>query len=125
MDPAELLRSLIAAGPDGLGTRLVAGFLSAWDVHHEVFSGLVRTTIATTDAAPPALEVLRNVVLGSLMAVLDGPDDRLRANLVVAQMFGMAVLRYVLRLEPLASAPAEQVVRHYGPVLQALITGPA
>jgi AcrR family transcriptional regulator len=122
VDPAELLASMVAAGPDGLGTRLVAGFLSAWDVHHEVFSGLIRTTVATADAAPPALDVLRNVVLGSLVDVLDGPDGRLRANLVVAQMIGMALLRYVLRVEPLASAPAEQVVRRYGPVLQALIT---
>jgi AcrR family transcriptional regulator len=124
VDPSELLRSLIAAGPEGMGSRLVAGFLSAWDIHHEVLSGLIRTTIATAEAAPPALEVLRNVVLGSLIEALDGPDGRLRANLVVAQMFGMAMLRYVLRLEPLASAPAEQVVRQYGPVLQSLITPP-
>jgi AcrR family transcriptional regulator len=122
VDPAELLRSVIAAGPDGLGSRLVAGFLGAWDVHHEVFSGLIRTTIATADAAPPALDVLRSVVLGSLIDVLEGPDGRLRANLVVAQMIGMAVLRYVLKVQPLASTPAEQVVRQYGPVLQALIT---
>jgi AcrR family transcriptional regulator len=124
VDPAELLRSMVAAGPDGLGPRLVAGFLGAWDVHHEVFSGLIRTTVATAEAAPPALDVLRNVVLGSLVGVLDGPDGELRANLVAAQMIGMAVLRYVLRVQPLASAPAEQVVRQYGPVVQSLITPP-
>jgi AcrR family transcriptional regulator len=122
VDPAELLRSMITAGPDGLGTRLVAGFLGAWDPHHEVFSGLIRTTIATTDAAPPALDVLRNVILGALLGVLDGPDGELRANLVVAQLIGLAVLRYVLRVQPLASASVDQVVRQYGPVLQSLIT---
>jgi AcrR family transcriptional regulator len=122
VDPTELLRTVIAAGPGGLGARLVAAFLGAWDVHHEVFSGLIRTTIATSDAAPPALEVLRNVVLGSLIEVLDGPDRELRANLVVGQVLGMALLRYVLRIPPLATAPAEQLVRLYGPVLQALIT---
>jgi hypothetical protein len=124
VDPTELLRTVIAAGPDGLGPRLVATFLGAWDVHHEVFSGLIRTTIATADATPPALDVLRSVVLGSLIEVLDGPDSELRANLVVGQVLGMALLRYVLRIPPLASAPAEQVVRQYGPVLQALITPP-
>ncbi len=122
VDPTELLRTVIAAGPDGLGPRLVGAFLGAWDVHHEVFSGLIRTTIATSDAAPPALEVLRNVVLGSLIEVLDGPDSELRANLVVSQILGMALLRYVLRIPPLADAPAEQLVQLYGPVLQALIT---
>jgi len=122
VDPTEVLRSVIAAGPDGLGPRLIAAFLSAWDIHQEVFSGLIRTTIATADAAPPALDVLRNVVLGSLLDVLDGPDRDLRANLVVAQLLGMALLRYVLRIPPLVSAPAEQVVGQYGPVLQALIT---
>jgi AcrR family transcriptional regulator len=122
VDPTEVLRTVIAAGPDGLGARLLTAFLSAWDVHHEVFSGLIRTIIATADAAPPALEVLRNVVLASLIEVLDGPDSELRANLVVGQVFGMAVLRYVLRIPPLATAPADQVVRLYGPVLQSLIT---
>jgi hypothetical protein len=100
----------------------VAAFLGAWDVHHEVFAGLIRTTIAAADAAPPALDVLRNVVLGSLLGVLEGPDSELRANLVVAQLIGMAVLRYVLRIPPLTSAPAKQVVEQFGPALQALIT---
>lgn len=122
VDPTELLRTAIAAGPDGLGARLVATFLGAWDVHHEVFSGLIRTTVATADVAPPALEVLRNVVLGSLIQVLDGPDRELRANLVVGQLLGMALLRYVLRIPPLATAPAAEVVALYGLVLQSLIT---
>jgi len=122
VDPTEVLRTVIAAGPDWLGPRLVAAFLAAWDVHHEVFAGLIRTTIATAEAAPPALDVLRNVVLGSLLGVLEGPDSELRANLVVAQLLGMALLRYVLRIPPLAAAPADQVVGHYGPGLQALIT---
>src|SRR6185437_13303924 len=101
VDPTEVLRTVIDAGADGLGPRLVAAFLGAWDVHHEVFAGLIRTTIAAADAAPPALDVLRNVVLGSLLGVLEGPDSELRANLVVAQLIGMAVLRYVLRIPPL------------------------
>jgi AcrR family transcriptional regulator len=122
VDPTEVLHTAIAAGPDGLGARLVTAFLGAWDVHHEVFSGLIRTIIGTADAAPPALEVLRNVVLASLIEVLDGPDSELRANLVVGQVLGMAVLRYVLRIPPIATAPPDQVVRLYGPVLQALIT---
>ena len=80
-------------------------FLHAWDGHREVFSGLLRTTLAGADAAPPALDVLRTVVLAALVEVLDGPDARLRADLVVAQIIGMAMLRYLLQVEPLASHP--------------------
>lgn len=122
VDPAEVLRSVIAAGPDGLGGRLIAGFLGAWDPHRDVFSGLIRTTIANAEAAPPALDVLRGVVLGSLLAVLDGPDAALRADLVVSQLLGLAVLRYVVRLEPLAGTPAAELADRYGPALQLLIT---
>jgi hypothetical protein len=37
---------------------------------------------------------------------------------------GLVVSRYVLRLEPLASAPAEELVAAVGPTLQRYLTGP-
>ncbi|MEO6703284.1 MAG: TetR family transcriptional regulator [Jatrophihabitantaceae bacterium] len=122
VDPVALLRDIVADGPDGLGNRLALGFLQTWDAHHEVFAGLLRTTLASAEAAPPALDVLRSIVLSSLTGVLSGPDAPLRANLVMAQIIGMAMLRYVLRIEPLAASPSELVAARYGPLLQALIT---
>lgn len=119
----ELLGSLLQAGTDRLGERLVTAFLNAWDSHRDVFTGLIRTTVASADRSAPMLRVLRGVVLVALAGALGGERDReLRASLLISQMIGMASLRYVLQVEPLARASAAEVANWYGPVLQALIT---
>jgi hypothetical protein len=51
-------------------------------------------------------------------------EARLRASLVATQMAGLAMIRYVLKLEPLASAPPEVVISAIAPTLQRYITGP-
>ena len=42
------------------------------------------------------------------------------AGLIIA---GLAVTRYVLRIEPIASVPAEQLVAAVGPTVQRYLTG--
>ncbi|MFL6160752.1 MAG: TetR family transcriptional regulator [Jatrophihabitantaceae bacterium] len=122
VNPVEILRSIIAAGPDELGPRLIEGFLTAWDPHREVVASLVRTTFADASAVPPALQLVRGVVVTSLREVLTGPAVPLRANLIAAQILGLAMLRYVRPLEPLSSAAPARVIGWYGPALQQLVT---
>ena len=47
----------------------------------------------------------------------------LRAQYVASQLLGMVMARYVLRLEPIASAPADEVAARIGPTLQRYIEG--
>jgi hypothetical protein len=37
---------------------------------------------------------------------------------------GLILMRYVLRVEPLASMPREQLVATYAPTIQRYLTGP-
>jgi len=123
INPLERLMPVLAGGVDGMGLRLVTAFLSAWDPHRDVFSALLRTTLGSGDpGATPVLQLVRNIVVTSLRDRMDGDDAELRATLVAAQLVGMATVRYVARLEPLASAPIEQAARWYGPAIQELIT---
>jgi hypothetical protein len=46
----------------------------------------------------------------------------LRANLCAAELMGTAVLRYVLRVEPITSADSEVLVSWLGPALQRYLT---
>jgi hypothetical protein len=52
-------------------------------------------------------------------------DGDRRFGLVVSQMAGLVMTRYVLRLEPVASMPADEVVAWVGPTLQRYLTDPA
>jgi hypothetical protein len=52
------------------------------------------------------------------------PDAELRAELAAAQLVGCAILRYVIKAEPLASADVEQIIARVAPVVQGHLTGP-
>ena len=55
---------------------------------------------------------------------LDPAEAITRAGLVASQMAGLILMRYVVRIEPIASMPAETVVALIGPTIQRYLTGP-
>ncbi len=122
VNPIEKIAGVVAAGPDGMAERLLRTFLTAWEPHRDVFSTLVRTTLGGGDTEARMLQLARNVLITSLMEVLEGDDRELRATLIAGQLIGMATLRFVVRLDPLAEAPIEDVVARYAPPMQMLIS---
>jgi AcrR family transcriptional regulator len=135
--PSEAIDALLAAerarlGPDfadHLGEVLVRGMLTIWatvDIR-AVFLGLLRSS-ATNEQA---VDMLREFVTGTILAVLERSavqglspaERRYRAALVASQVVGLGFTRYVLRLEPMASAPAEDLVAAVGPAVQRYLTG--
>ena len=65
-------------------------------------------------------QVLEQTVVGRVSAALDLPP--LRVTGAASQAFGLAMARYVLRVEPLASATDDEVVALFAPVLQYYFT---
>ena len=63
-------------------------------------------------------EFLVREVFLPIATTLGTTDAALRANLAASQVLGLMVTRYVLRLEPLATASADELVDRVGPVLQ-------
>jgi AcrR family transcriptional regulator len=121
INPVDKIRGVLEGGPDGLAERLLRTFLESWDPHRDVFSTLVRTTLGSGDAQAPMLQLARNVLVSSLREGIDGDDAELRATLIAGQLIGMATARYVIRLEPLATASIDEVVRLYAPAMQHII----
>jgi AcrR family transcriptional regulator len=123
VNPIEKLNGVVAGGVDGMAERLLQTFLSAWDPHRDVFSAMVRTQFAGPPEEMPIPTIIRDVVAHTIADALEGDDRELRATLVGAQLFGMAMARYVLRLEPLADTSIDEVVSRYAPSLQRLMDG--
>lgn len=48
----------------------------------------------------------------------------MKAELVASQLIGLAMTRYVLKIEPLASAPVDDVVAMVAPAVTAALQGP-
>jgi AcrR family transcriptional regulator len=124
-DPAERIAAELAGGLDGLGERIVDRFLAAWDNAPTIEPLLALTRSAPTDPRSATMfrEYIEREIVAQLAGIIPEPA-RLRANLVGSQLMGLALARYVVRVEPLASTEAEVVAAWVGPTLQGYLTGP-
>jgi AcrR family transcriptional regulator len=125
-DPAELLPEVLAGGPDALGVNILRTFLRVWDgPARPAALALVRSAVGSEWTARLLREFLTSRILRRVVATLDVPaaEREARGALVASQLVGLVMTRYVLRLEPLASASAESLVAAYAPTLQRYLTG--
>ena len=123
-DPDWLPR-LLARGPDHVGEALIELFLRVWDDQGQRNPLLTLLRAATTEPRAARLldEFLRTRLLGPLLAQLGSDQPELRRDLVISQLAGLALARYILRFEPIASTPAEQLIPRIAPTLQRYLAG--
>lgn len=124
IDPREAIPSVFAVGLDGAGERLLRIFLSVWDDQQARLPllALVRNALTTEAAASLLRSGMFRLIFEPIAELLGSDDARLRAQLVASQLSGLVITRYVLRLEPLASLPADDVVAWVAPNLQRYLT---
>ncbi|MDR7254896.1 AcrR family transcriptional regulator [Nocardioides sp. BE266] len=124
VDPRELLAPVVQMGPDGAGERLLRTFLSVWD-DPEIQGQLLAVvrSVLNEDGGTLLKEGFIPVVVGPVVGQLVVDQPEVRVPLVVSQVIGLIVARYVLALPPMALMPAEDVVARVGPVLQHYLTG--
>ncbi|MEO6821006.1 MAG: TetR family transcriptional regulator [Candidatus Nanopelagicales bacterium] len=124
-EPASALQALLAPGLDGMGERLVRTTMSMFSdpQTREQLAELVRAGAGASKATAAMREFLDVAVVDRAATALGVPDARMRVVLATSYLLGAATSRYVLKLEPLASASDEEVVRLLAPVVQATLTG--
>jgi AcrR family transcriptional regulator len=128
VDPSAIVADVLAGGPEGLAERLVRRLLDAWESDPDglgaTLSGLIRSALTHEEAARMVREYITRTVLGRIAEALNVPQPRLRAALVGSQVVGLMLARFVIRVEPLASADRELLVACYAPTLERYLTGP-
>lgn len=125
--PAQNAPAAVAEGPlDGVGERLTRFIFGVWEnpATRKPLLAVVRSAVNNEAAAAVFRRLVVAQVLGRVAARLDLPDGELRAELAAAQLVGTAMLRYVIKVEPLASADVEQIIARVAPVVQGHLTGP-
>jgi AcrR family transcriptional regulator len=125
-DPAELLPTVLAAPQDQLGAAVVRMVLHVWDgPMRPAGLALVRSAVSNEWTAKLLREFLVAKVLRKVVSTLGfDPDVRAaRASLVASQIVGLVMTRYVLKLEPLASATPDEIVAAIAPTVQRYLTG--
>jgi AcrR family transcriptional regulator len=108
-----------------LGSALLRLMLGAW-ADDEV-GPVLRAVLQTAAHEPSTREKLRRIVESSLMGVsqlgVDERDRMVRSGLISSQIMGLAMMRYVWRIEPVASMSDDEVVAAVAPNLQRYIEG--
>lgn len=125
-DPATSIAQLLAPGIDGLGERLVRITLRMLDdpETRDQLAEMVRAGAGASKATASLREYLESAVVDKVVAVLGVPDARMRVSLATSYLLGIASMRYVLKIEPIASATEDEIVALVAPAVQAALTTP-
>lgn len=106
-----------------LGAALLRLMLGAWA--DDEIGPVLRAILQTAAHEPATRDKLRLVVERSLMGVsqlgVDDADRLVRSGLISSQIMGLAMMRYVWRIEPLASMDDDELVAAVAPNLQRYI----
>jgi AcrR family transcriptional regulator len=123
-NPIQIIVPLLAGDPDTLAEALLRSLLQTWDdpTTGAPLQALAQAAVSDPDLNRAVREAVSREVVGRLTKRLGGPDSAQQAAAFSAQMAGVIIARYVIRLEPFASMSAEDVVRRLGPSLALTIT---
>ncbi|GGO15795.1 MULTISPECIES: TetR/AcrR family transcriptional regulator [Micromonospora] len=127
VDPGQLVPKVLAGDRDGVGERMVRIFLGVWDSPAgSAGVALLRSAVSNEWTARLLREFITTQVLRRVLEQLDVDPAQLplRGSLVATQMIGLAMMRHVVRLEPVASADPETLAAAIGPTIQRYLTGP-
>ncbi|KNB52038.1 TetR/AcrR family transcriptional regulator [Streptomyces caatingaensis] len=117
--------ALPEGGRDDVGERMTRFVLGLWEdpATREPLLAVVRSAVANETAAAVFRELVTDRLMLPVAGLLGVADARLRAELAAAQLVGTAMLRYVIKVEPLASVGFETVVARAAAAVRAHLTG--
>ena len=123
--PREVFTRAAATDGGRVGETVVRAFLEAWEPPDQRVRLTAMLRSATTNET--AMRILRELLIREVFApmteMLAVPDGELRATLVGSQFVGLALMRYIGGIEPLASADIDELVAAIGPTVQRYLTG--
>lgn len=109
-----------------LGEVLVRHFLTRWegDLADDALIFMFRTAVTNESAAARLRTIFADQAARPIAAALNDPQATRRAAMVGTQLLGVALCRYILRLEPVASLTAEVLIADLAPTVQRYLTEP-
>jgi AcrR family transcriptional regulator len=126
IDPESHLSAVLTRGPEHVGEELARLFVAKWEDERDrsPVLALLRSAMSEPSAAALLREFMVSEFVVPVAAALGQDDGERRGALVSSQLIGLGIVRYVLRVEPLASDDPERVIAAVAPTLQRYLTGP-
>lgn len=123
--PDTALDQIIQGPRDEIGAGIVQYIVDqfAAEDHRQRAVAFIKSAMTAEPVGLLARAFISQELTGRLAAIASPPDPQLRATLALSQVAGLLITRYVLELEPLASASGVEVVEQVGPVVQLHLFG--
>jgi AcrR family transcriptional regulator len=127
----EVLVAALTGSPDDdpdIGERMVRTYMRIWEAPDTGPSmvAMLQSATSNSDAHEAFRDFIQSYVLTAVSGVLGGGEQaRLRAMLAASQLVGTAVLRYVMKVAPLATLSGEELVRLIAPTVTRYLTADA
>lgn len=121
----EFIAQLILTGDRStVGERIIRFALTLWEDPpvRERLLALLRTAATNEQVAELFRGFVEQELVARVVAALGEEGAGLRVELAMSQIVGLAMARYVFRVEPLASAGPEELAALVGPALQSYLT---
>lgn len=126
--PQAFLDQIVTAWqtpPGQLGEQLVRQMLANWQ--NPDHAQLLRAIVQIAGNEPATREKLRSIVEHSMMGpsaqALSEDERRLRSGLIASQLMGLAFMRFIWKIEPIASMADDDVVGAIAPTIQRYLDG--
>ncbi|HEY7222749.1 MAG TPA: TetR family transcriptional regulator [Micromonosporaceae bacterium] len=127
IDPGAAISAALGGGVDGAGERLVRMLLTIWDSPAGIgAAAVIRSAVSNETFARMLREFIARVIMRRIAKSLDldPAEAPMRTGLVATQVAGLILTRYIVQVQPLASAPPEVLVGLIGPTVQRYLTAP-
>jgi len=120
----ERLRDVLQDGDAPAGSSLARFYLEHLFLdRNEAITAMLRAALGDPSCVPALRKVIQDTMAAGMAGALQGPDRKLRAELVGAHMVGLFISRHIVGVEPLASASIDAIVALLGPALDTLLAG--
>ena len=127
LDP-EVLVAAMTGGDGDIGSRMVRAYMGVWETPETAASmrAMLSSATSNSDAHEAFRDFIQSYVLTAVSEVLGGGEQaRLRAMLAASQLVGVAILRYIMQVPPLATLSADEVVALIAPTVTRYLTADA
>jgi AcrR family transcriptional regulator len=124
-EPAQIAAQVIGDDRGEIGAQLTRVFFQAWERPDSRASllAILRGAATHTESAALVRQFIQTQLYPQLATYLAKPDAELRVDLAMAQLLGIAYLRHILQIEPIASASVDELITRVAPIVSTHLTG--
>jgi AcrR family transcriptional regulator len=124
IDPRQVAAHVLDGPREELGRRIITVFLGVWESPdgQQRMKAILRSVVSNDDVARVMREGISQLIIQPVAQALDVPDAQLRVSLVATQLIGIALTRYLIELDPIASSSVPELIDRMAPALQHVLT---